>query len=355
MQNSFVICAIVFACPLMVISDDCGGECDESQYCQWLEDGYECVRRGPCSDKVEDHMEFPPDGELQPQCTSKGFHSLIGSHASTAYFYCVHPETGKFIESTGLRPDQGTLQESDCPKCLQDLNKIFEEDMPYMPGRFMPKCDESTGLYEKFQSQSTGFSWCVDEQTGEEIANTKVQGVANCGDEPMPDDCNEECDESEYCLMLEQEYECVRTGPCSDKLKEDMESSLPSMVLRDGELNPQCTFKGYHKLVGSHGSTGYFYCVHPETGKYIESTGMRLDEGTLEEADCPKCLQQLRDIYAEDLPMMPGRVIPQCNAETGLFERVQGNGSTGYRYCVDDYTGDKIEGSDVPPPQEPDC
>ncbi len=59
-----------------------------------------------------------------------------------------------------------------------------EEQAKHVIGNFIPRCEED-GRYsaEQFWG-STGYSWCVDQETGDEVEGTKTGPTVtnvNCG------------------------------------------------------------------------------------------------------------------------------------------------------------------------------
>ncbi|MFY1826929.1 thyroglobulin type-1 repeat-containing protein [Myxococcus fulvus] len=120
------------------------------------------------------------------------------------------------------------------------------------------------------------------------------------------------------------------SGPCAKAVEETADP--PPMP---GRFVPQCTDKGYYKLVQFHGSTGYSWCVNPSTGAKVEGTDVAPGKGT---PTCPVCVEQLASSLEKTLV---GAYSPQCSAD-GTFQKVQHNASTRMAWCADTKTGKKL-------------
>jgi len=177
-------------------------------------------------------------------------------------------------------------------------------DAPAAIGRQKTTCDEN-GDYSRVQyGGSTGYSWCVDPDTG-----VKVEGSdARPGSTPT-------CGHGRGKRAL--------GGPCT----------AATGALKPGEFRSQCTTKGYYSLIQRHGSTGYKWCVNPTTGVKVEGT----EAGPGKEATCPTCVTILSKALSN---LLIGAEIPQCAAD-GRYSRIQMSGSTGFAWCVDQDTGKK--------------
>ncbi len=63
-------------------------------------------------------------------------------------------------------------------------------------------------------------------------------------------------------------------------------------------------------------------------------------------ANAQKCAEERK--AKEDNPLI-GQYVPSCEEDTGDYQKLQFNGATGYRFCVDPKTGETIEGTEIPP------
>jgi len=138
-------------------------------------------------------------------------------------------------------------------------------------------------------------------------------------------------------------------GPCVSGWTQ---GSRPQLV---GSYRPQCSPFGYFKVIQFHPSTGYAWCVNPETGVKIEGSDVAPGAG---KPQCGKCLFELTKYLVHghiSLRPLGSGGKPACD-ETGRFQPVQSNPSTGYSWCVDPETGDKKEGTDAAPGSpQPNC
>jgi len=255
----------------------------------------------------------PLVGVYTPQCTPMGFFRVIQSH-TTGYSWCVNPETGAKVEGSDVGPGEGVPQ---CGKCLYELAKFYGPGFVNIVGRQKANCDANGYFTPQQRSASSGYTWCVNIETGEKIEGTETapgEEVVNC---------------------LAREKRAIASGPC--------QPGRWPMSLRPfaGIYVPQCTVFGYFKVVQVHGSTGYSWCVNPETGAKIEGSDVAPGAG---QANCGKCLYDLLKYYSVGMVSV-GRTYPQCDAN-GRFKPLQQNPSSGYMWCVDPETGAKIEGSE---------
>lgn len=122
-------------------------------------------------------------GSFRPQCEEDGVrYKVRQSHGSTGYSWCVDPVTGTEVEGSKVPPGSGTPH---CRECEHKRNAILSRGM--MIGGFVPSCTDD-GFYSRVQVHgSTGYSWCADQLTGEEVEGTKIgpTGVAlNCDADP---------------------------------------------------------------------------------------------------------------------------------------------------------------------------
>jgi len=231
--------------------------------------------------------------------------------------WCVNPETGE--KTKDFQPAPGPHIPK-CGECFYDLMKFYESSLFASPlGRNKPECD-SDGLFKSQQrSPSTGYTWCVNAETGEKIAGSDVApgaGQANC-----------EAGRKKRS----------NPGPCQE----------PGLGFRPmpGQYIPQCTLYGFFNVIQVHRSARNSWCVNPGTGEKIEGSDVALGSGKI--ADCGVCLYALAQFYRSGFGQNPlGRDKPECDAK-GRFAPIQRSASTGYSWCVNVETGNKIPGSEV--------
>jgi len=174
---------------------------------------------------------------------------------------------------------------------------------------FKPKCDVMGNFRPLQSSGSTGFSWCVDVETGEKIEGTEARGQVTC----------------------DNAREKRAAGQCAQEVATGQ--SMP------GYSKPQCTKKGNYELTQYHGSTGYTYCVNPATGLKIEGT--EVAPGENRKPSCPACATLLAQALEK---ILVGAYRPQCDIN-GQFKKLQISASTGFAWCADPVTGNKITGT----------
>jgi hypothetical protein len=276
--------------------------------------------KGPCLGHYPMSLR-PFAGLYVPQCTPFGYFKVVQVHGSTGHSWCVNPETGAKVESSDVAPGAGQPQ---CGKCFYELAKFLGAGFVSIPGRVKPQCDENGLFTAKQFSGSTGYSWCVDPETGDKIQGTDIApgaGEANC----------------EHARQTRG----ATDGPCNIFRIACGKRSMP------GCFEPQCTDSGYFQIIQRHSSTGYRFCVNPETGDKIDGTEVPPNSNAIPQ--CGKCLYALAQYHASPSTMVTiGRPHPSCDAQ-GLFNAKQFSGSSGYTWCVDPETGDKIEGTEVAP------
>jgi hypothetical protein len=134
-----------------------------------------------------------------------------------------------------------------------------------------------------------------------------------------------------------------RAGPCTEE-RQRLGQEMP------GKFVPQCTESGYYQSQQCHGSTGYCWCVNPDTGKELDGSRVAPGHG---QPMCPPCHK--KRAAALKRPGMVGSYAPTCD-EYGLFVPTQHHGSTGQSWCVDHFTGEEFENTRTHPGQEvPEC
>jgi predicted secreted protein len=325
-------------------------------------------------------------GAPYPQCDAQGLYTAKQSSGSTGYSWCVDPTTGEKIEGSDVAPGQG---QAECH--ARETRGIASGPCithpPFTlrpPGQFTPKCTVF-GYFQVVQSHaSTGYSWCVNPETGIKIEGSEIRGVPQCGKclsailqfhsrghvsiglfkptcdahghfnptqssgstgyswcvDPETGDKIEGTDVAPGQGQAEchaRETRSATKGPCK---------KLPIITLRPpGHFSPKCTKFGFFEVAQLHPSTGYRWCVNPETGEKIEGSELAPSDNRL--LQCGKCLSALLQFHSRD-HMTIGGFKPLCDAQ-GRFNKAQYSSSTGYVWCVDPETGDKIEGSEVKP------
>jgi len=269
-------------------------------------------RFGPCHVR---RLTLRP-GQFQPQCTPMGYFKVVQVYGSTGYSWCVNPESGDKVEGSDVAPGAGDPK---CGQCLLALAKFYGPGPIYNVGplgRVKPECDANGRFKPQQRSASTGYTWCVNVETGEKIAGTDVApgaGTANCE---------------------ARNKRAVGAGPCK----------APEPSFNVGQFIPQCTPFGYFRVIQMHGSTGYAWCVNPETGTEVEGSAVGPGDG---EPQCGQCFHKLLEYYSAGRVNI-GRPYPQCD-DQGRFKTLQQSASTGYSWCVNAETGEKIPGSEAGP------
>lgn len=192
--------------------------------------------------------------------------------------------------------------------CLEQVQDL--EASPLL-GAFKPICNPD-GTYAELQSHE-GYFFCVFPTTGEEILGTKIRG--------------------------EKPKSCKAT-PCLIQRHEGLFHQ--GLV---GLFTPECEKDGSFKKIQCHGSTGYCYCVVPESGEKIFGTEIR-GRPTNCEIDglnnTKKCFKDLKSLQ-EKGPLL-GAFKPICQPN-GLYQEIQSH--EGYFFCVVPITGEEILGTKI--------
>jgi nidogen (entactin) len=273
---------------------------------------------GPCQ-LARQQAGQPMPGKFIPQCTEYGFFKPAQCSGSTGKCWCVVPDTGVEIEGSS------TFRTGE-PKCT--ICHIKRSEALGGPvGQYVPVCDED-GLFDSTQRHgSTGYSWCVNKYTGEEIPDSRVgpgqQRKISCA-------------AAANIVGLMMHTALPQQGPCYAKILEARgRESTP------GFYTPKCTENGYYKTEQRHASTGYTWCVNPATGIEIEGTRRG---PTQPRANCGACFKEIEEKLSRQ-PRLGGE-LPQCNVENGDYVPVQHR--EGYSFCVNPQTG-AVEGKKNPP------
>jgi hypothetical protein len=271
---------------------------------------------GPCTKAMLDAGQ-PMPGKFLPQCTESGYFKPTQCHGSTGQCWCVNPETGNQIDGTSTFHSQ--------PQC--SMCNIKRANALGRIGSYTPMCDED-GLFNPAQYHgSTGYSWCVNPYTGEEIPDTRLgpghERTTPCSAEAV------KVGRQMHAALQEQ-------GPCYAKTVEARgRESMP------GFYTPACTNNGFYKTEQHHSSTGYNWCVNPATGTEVEGTRRGPAE---QKMTCGACFKEIEDKLTRKQLM--GAHLPQCNEENGNYQPIQH--VEGYSWCANPLTG-AVEGMKYPP------
>merc|ERR1712042_86845 len=109
-------------------------------------------------------------GGYVPQCDSTGAFKRKQIHASTGYSWCATYD-GQKIVNTERGPAEGE------PNCGEDSKKKLASctlavlNSKKIPGAYVPQCAE-WGYFERKQCHSTGFCWCVHQDSGIQMEGT---------------------------------------------------------------------------------------------------------------------------------------------------------------------------------------
>jgi nidogen (entactin) len=275
---------------------------------------------GPC-EAARHEAGQPMPGKFIPQCTEYGFYKPAQCSGSTGKCWCVVPDTGVEVKGSS------TFRTGE-PQCTMCHIKRSEALRPTgIVGQYIPSCDEQ-GLYDATQRHgSTGYSWCVNRYTGEEIPNSRV----GPGQQRKIS-----CDAAAHFAGLMMHVALPEQGPCYAKILEARgRESTP------GFYTPKCTENGFYKSEQRHASTGYTWCVNPSTGVELENTRRG---PTQPPANCGACFKEVEEKLSRR-PVL-GAELPQCNQENGQY--VPDQRHEGYRYCVNPQTG-AVEGKKYSP------
>jgi len=243
-------------------------------------------------------------GAYVPQCTPFGLFQVVQTHGSTGYSWCVNPLTGVKIEGSDVRGSP------ECPQCLYALLRASNAGPIGPVGMFKPQCDASGKFNPVQRHPSTGYSWCVDPETGAKVEGSEKAPGAG------PATCEGRTKRA--------------VGQCAQEVESMSGKAMPGYSL------PQCTPKGNYELIQHHGSTGFTYCVNPDTGLKIEGT--EVAPGENRRPACPVCASLLAQAL---LKILVGGYRPQCDIN-GNFKNLQISASTGFAWCADPVTGNKI-------------
>lgn len=184
-------------------------------------------------------------GMFIPACTDDGLFESQQRWGSTGQTWCVNKYTGEEIQGTRTRPGQQVrvnceeqarnealkMHESLATKGPCYAKMMEERGRSGTPGFYTPACTDNGFFRTEQRHGSTGFSWCVNPMTGEEIRETR-RGPA------------------------EQKVEC---GRCFKEIEEKL-TRLPVM----GQHLIKCLDNGDYFPEQS--KEGYRWCANPKTG-----------------------------------------------------------------------------------------
>lgn len=296
---------------------------------------------GPCAQERQ-RLGTEMPGKFVPQCTASGKYQPKQCYGSTGYCWCVDPETGKELPGTRVAPGRGEVTCTPAAFAtsfgsVETCSEARQRAGPMIPGKYIPQCTPSGDYQQKQCHGSTGFCWCVDPKTGKELPGTRVG----------PGKGEVQCSSINFAAPI-----FVSLGSCA----EARQRAGPMMP---GKYIPQCTSSGKYEPVQCHGSTGNCWCVNTETGEEI--SGTRVGPGAGRRPSCPSTAFAASSFVSMETcaqarqrvgPMMPGKYIPQCVA-SGDYNEVQCHGSTGYCWCVNPKTGEKVPNTEVAPGHGP--
>jgi len=275
-------------------------------------------------------------GYYEVQCNPDDENKYMSKQCwpSTGRCWCVD-SYGKTVPGSHVNPGQPLIDCATfghCKAAEEELLKGLGENKIPPPGAHMPKCDDK-GNFAKSQSWfSTGQSWCSS------INGNKVPGTLT-GPTEKPWDC----DNLPACLNKEAGLAHLQ-----------VEGIYPFGLDR-----PECDGQGKFSPTQCHGSTGYCWCVDPETGAEVEGTRQGPGEGdgpldcaklkdreTFDEATATPCQRlfntQMEHLNSFERPLL-GFWTVKCEDEGG-FAPSQCHPSTGHCWCVDE-NGTELPGS----------
>jgi len=215
-------------------------------------EGTSTFRTGPpqctmCNIKRSEALRASPFvGHYVPACDKDGLYETEQVHGSTGQSWCVNPYTGVEIPNTRVGPGQQRSKQCSEYSLLVGfaMHSALEEQGPCYakmveargrestPGFYTPACTPN-GYYKTEQSHSsTGYTWCVNPATGEEVK----------GSHRGPGQQRSEC------------------GTCF----KETESKITRKPLIGNDL-PQCNQENGDYIPEQH-HEGYSWCVNPKTG-----------------------------------------------------------------------------------------
>merc|ERR1719450_1233043 len=257
---------------------------------------------GECGGVCRTKLSTIPKGVIGayiPQCKTDGTYKEKQCHASTGYCWCVDPANGNELKGTKKGSSEGEVK-CGVGACRTKLATVQNGGL----GAPTPQCKPDGSYQEKQCHASTGYCWCVEPETGNEIKGTKkgpTEGDVTCGVggsqshneqsvtvtetdyEEQPDESLSHGTGTPPQLGGDPYYSPERrkwlngsgagiVGDCHAK-----KFTAPRGLV--GVHIPQCNADGTYKEKQCHSSTGYCWCVELETGKEIKGTKKGPTEG----------------------------------------------------------------------------
>jgi hypothetical protein len=153
---------------------------------------------------------------------------------------------------------------------------------------------------------------------------------------------------AEFCIKCTKGMNSIACDTCETKGQTtcQAESFFGAQSGKIGAFVPQCESDGSYKSMQCHGSTGYCWCVKKD--------GTKIPGTTSPPGVVPNCaVSQMTDCQLQAYSVAPstqkvGQFIPTC-LEDGTYSPLQCHGSTGYCWCVDTATGNKVPGTESAP------
>lgn len=218
---------------------------------------FDCDNLPPCFTEAHVANTAGLTGLFKPACLANGAYAPRQCHASTGYCFCSDSQG---LEVLGSRRSAGD-ELVDCenlPECFSAAHVARNRNLI---GNFIPSCNEDGTFSREQCHRSTGYCWCSN-QSGDEISGTRRgpgQTHLDCSNLPQ----------------------CLRTLAATGGKR------------KFGAYLPQCDDSGYFSPRQCHGSTGYCWCVDPESGR--ELSGTRRSPGGGQFLDCAAELENQED------------------------------------------------------------
>uniref|UniRef100_A0A3P9MQG6 LisH domain-containing protein C1711.05-like n=1 Tax=Oryzias latipes TaxID=8090 RepID=A0A3P9MQG6_ORYLA len=251
-----------------------------------------------------------------------------------------------------------TVDTGDSGIQIRGLCNLTNQFCPHTLGSYCPQCAADGNFLPRQCSGSTGYCWCVNVITGEMLPNSRVPPG-----HPPP-----------ICALAVNPTDTVHNG---ESMMVDSSVQIRGLcnlisqecILIMGAQCPQCAADGNFLPRQCFGSTGYCWCVNVTTGEMIPNSMVppgpkplkcalpvnptdTVHNGESMMVDSGDHIRGLCDFKKQNCIPVIGAQCPQCAAD-GNFLPEQCSGSTGYCWCVNVTTGEKIPNSMVPPGHTP--